>query len=93
MTRVALDITGMTCAACAARIEKVVSRVDGVTRADVNLPLERASIEIDGEIDAAKLIAAVERAGYGATLRPDDRAAQRKADEERGSHLGGLDHD
>ena len=83
MTRVALDITGMTCAACAARIEKVVSRVDGVTRADVNLPLERASIEIDGEIDAAKLIAAVERAGYGATLRPDDRAAQRKADEAR----------
>lgn len=83
MTRVALDITGMTCAACASRIEKVVSRVDGVTRADVNLPLERASIEINGEIDAAKLIAAVERAGYGATLRPDDRAAQRKADEAR----------
>jgi Cu+-exporting ATPase len=83
MTRIALDITGMTCAACAARIEKVVSRVDGVSRADVNLPLERASIEIDGEIDAAKLIAAVERAGYGATLRPDDRAAQRRADETR----------
>jgi Cu+-exporting ATPase len=83
MTRVALDITGMTCAACAARIEKVVSRVDGVTRADVNLPLERASIDVDGEIDAAKLIAAIERAGYGATLRPDDRAAQRRADEAR----------
>jgi len=83
MTRIALDITGMTCAACASRIEKVVSRIDGVSRADINLPLERASIEIDGEIDAAKLIAAVERAGYGATLRPDDRAAQRKLDEAR----------
>ncbi|MBX3573775.1 MAG: heavy metal translocating P-type ATPase [Mesorhizobium sp.] len=83
MTKVALDITGMTCAACSSRVEKVLSRVDGVTRADVNLPLERASLEIDGDIDAAKLIAAVERAGYGATLRPDDRAAQRKADEAR----------
>ena len=83
MTKLALDITGMTCAACSSRVEKVLSRVDGVTRADVNLPLERASLEIDGDVDAAKLIAAVERAGYGATLRPDDRAAQRKADEAR----------
>ena len=83
MTKVALDITGMTCAACAARVEKVLSRVDGVEKADVNLPLERASIKLEHPIDAVQLIAAVERAGYGATLRPDDREAQRKADEAR----------
>ena len=44
MTKVALDLTGMTCAACSARVEKVLSRVDGVSRADGNLPLERASL-------------------------------------------------
>jgi Cu+-exporting ATPase len=83
MTRVALDITGMTCAACSARVEKVLSRVEGVASAHVNLPLERASLDVDGDVDAASLIAAVERAGYGASLRPDDRAAQRRADEAR----------
>ena len=47
MSRISLDVDGMTCAACAARIQKVLSRVDGVERADVNLPLERATIELE----------------------------------------------
>ena len=47
------DVTGMTCAACAARIEKVLSRVPGVERAQVNLALERAIIDYAGDEPAA----------------------------------------
>jgi len=83
MSRIALDISGMTCAACSARVAKALSRVEGVTDADVNLALERANIEIAGEVTAEKLIEAVEKAGYGATLRSADEARQRAADAER----------
>ncbi len=83
MTRVALDISGMTCAACSARVGKALSGVDGVREAEVNLPLERATIEIDGDVSSQALIAAVEKAGYGATLRVDDAVRQRHADELR----------
>lgn len=83
MTHIALDISGMTCAACSARIEKVLSKVDGVSKAEVNLALERASIELVAPADAKRLIAAVEKAGYGATLRGKDEEGQRKADETR----------
>jgi Cu+-exporting ATPase len=73
----------MTCAACSARVAKALSRVDGVADAEVNLALERANIELADEVTAAKLIDAVERAGYGATLRSADEARQRAADAER----------
>eukprot|EP01037_Dinobryon_pediforme_P030642 gene30642-34790_t len=81
-----LDLTGMTCAACAARIEKVLSRVPGVAHATVNLALESAEVEAVGAAPE-QLVAAVERAGYGATLRsadPDRRQEQLRArDDER----------
>jgi Cu+-exporting ATPase len=83
MTRIALDISGMTCAACSARVAKALSRVDGVTDAEVNLALERANIELTCEVTPQKLIEAVEKAGYGATLRSADEARQREADAER----------
>ena len=83
MSRIALDISGMTCAACSSRVAKALSRVDGVEDAEVNLALERANIELKGEVTPEKLIEAVEKAGYGATLRSADEARQRKADEER----------
>ncbi len=66
-----MDVTGMTCAACAARIEKVLSRVPGVERATVNLALETAEI-VAPAIPEATLVEAIERAGFGA--RPRDRA-------------------
>ncbi len=50
MSRIALDISGMTCAACSARVAKALSRVDGVADAEVNLALERANIELTGEV-------------------------------------------
>lgn len=83
MSRIALDISGMTCAACSARVAKALSRVDGVADAEVNLALERANIELTGEVTAGKLIEAVEKAGYGATLRSADEPRQRAADAER----------
>ena len=74
------DITGMTCASCSARVEKVLGRQPGVSEANVNLALERADIEgID--LDSAKLAEAVGRAGFGAVLRRNDFAAHRDADE------------
>ncbi|MEC1180780.1 heavy metal translocating P-type ATPase [Metasolibacillus meyeri] len=62
-----LNITGMTCAACATRIEKGLNKLDGVTTANVNLALERATIEFNpAEIAVADMIARVEKLGYGA---------------------------
>lgn len=83
MTRVALDISGMTCAACSSRVSKALSRVDGVADAEVNLALERANIELSHPVTPEALIGAVEKAGYGATLRTADETRQRRADEAR----------
>ncbi|MFC7879183.1 heavy metal translocating P-type ATPase [Isoptericola sp. NPDC057391] len=62
-----LAIEGMTCASCVARVEKRLNRVDGVT-ATVNLPLESAHVELTAPVDDAALVAAVEKAGYGARV-------------------------
>ena len=61
-----LDVTGMTCAACAARIERKLNKLDGVT-ASVNYATERAHISLDDRpVPVADLIAAIEATGYGA---------------------------
>ncbi len=60
------DITGMTCASCSARVEKALGKVAGVLDASVNLATEQATIKVAQGVAAATLIAAVERAGYGA---------------------------
>ncbi len=77
---VQLEIQGMTCAACAARIEKKLNKVDGVN-ATVNYATERATVEAPDGVGAEELIAVVEKAGYGASLpapepeRSDEAAA------------------
>ena len=58
-------ITGMSCAACSARVEKAVSKVEGVTGVSVSLLTNSMSVE--GEVAASRIIKAVEAAGYGAT--------------------------
>ena len=64
------DIQGMTCAACSSRVQKAASGVAGVTEANVNLLKNSMELEFDGaEATAAAVIAAVEKAGYGATRR------------------------
>ncbi len=66
--RVELAISGMTCASCAARIEKRLNRLDGVT-ASVNFASEHAAVSFDpAQVDLEDLIGAVEAAGYGASL-------------------------
>ena len=56
------NVTGMTCAACSARVEKAVSAVDGVDMVAVNLLTN--SMVVDGKADASVVIGAVENAGY-----------------------------
>lgn len=64
---VELDITGMTCAACSARIEKVLNRLDGIDTANVNLALEKATVAFNpATLTVADIIAKVEKLGYGA---------------------------
>ena len=66
-TNIELDITGMTCASCAARIEKKLNKLEGVS-ATVNYATERAAVSIPEGYDPLDLVTAVENAGYGATL-------------------------
>ena len=63
-----LDITGMTCAACSARIEKKLNRLDGVS-ASVNLPLNSAHVTVDSAVTDEQLTDTVAKAGYGASVR------------------------
>ncbi len=80
--RAELGLTGMTCAACAARIEKTLNRVPGV-HANVNFATEIAAVDFDPAVASVdQLLAAVTRAGYGATLRQDVEA-DRKRDQAR----------
>lgn len=65
------NVTGMTCAACSARVEKAVSKVEGVAEVQVNLLTN--SMLVDGQATPAEIIDAVEKAGYGASLVTDAR--------------------
>ena len=61
------DITGMSCAACSARVEKAVGSLDKVDKCTVNLLTN--SMNVEGEASWQEIVAAVEGAGYGATMR------------------------
>jgi len=63
-----LAIEGMSCAACVGRVEKALAKVPGVDRAAVNLATEQARVRLAETLDPADLVAAVEKAGYGAHL-------------------------
>lgn len=61
------DVTGMSCAACSARVEKAVGKVKGVTSCSVSLLTN--SMGVDGTASPQEIISAVEKAGYGARLK------------------------
>jgi Cu+-exporting ATPase len=83
-----LSISGMTCAACANRIEKGLNKVNGVLRAHVNLANEKATVEyIPGKTNIDQIIAAVQKAGYNAKSDQD-----RNADSERGARVKEYRH-
>ena len=71
-----LPIGGMTCASCAGRVERALGKVPGVQSVSVNLANERAHIEVLGQMDPAVLIAAVDKAGYTATLPQSETATE-----------------
>ena len=71
-----LPIEGMTCGSCVGRVEKALSRVEGVGSVAVNLATERADIHPAGAIDSAALVQAVEKAGYKVTARNTELAVQ-----------------
>ncbi|BBY66195.1 heavy metal translocating P-type ATPase [Mycolicibacterium helvum] len=82
--RVELDVSGMSCAACAARVETKLNKLDGV-RASVNFATRVASIDAPGSMPAEDLCAVIRKAGYDAAPRsassaepvdPDDRVAR-----------------
>ena len=76
------DITGMSCAACSARVEKAVSALPGVEACPVNLLTN--SMTVEGSASASEIIAAVEKAGYGAALKGEKREEKNtEANEEK----------
>jgi len=75
--KVELSITGMTCAACATRIEKGLNKLPGVLKANVNLALETASVEYDSShVGVSDLIRQVEKLGYQAARREEGNSAE-----------------
>ena len=88
--KITLAISGMSCASCAARIEKRLNQVDGVV-ATVNFATEQAAVDFPAGVNAEDLVAAVEETGYTATLpagRGPVRVHRRCRRDERG---GGVD--
>ncbi len=73
-----LAVGGMTCAACAARVERSLGKLDGV-RATVNYATERATVHYPPDLDPASLVATIERAGYTATVRGEATPVNRDA--------------
>jgi Cu+-exporting ATPase len=88
--RIDLGLTGMTCAACAARIEKSLNGLPGVA-ASVNLATETASVGFDpARATAEQMLAAVARMGYGATVRRDPEADRKRDEARKASELRAL---
>ena len=78
MSTVELSIDGMTCASCAARVEKKLNKLDGVT-ATVNFATEKARVTYGGDVTPEQLVATVDDAGYQAHLpAPEGSATESK---------------
>lgn len=66
------NVTGMHCAACSARVEKAVSKVEGVTSCSVSLLTN--SLGVEGDVSDKKIIKAIKKAGYGASVKKKDKS-------------------
>ncbi|MBQ3192723.1 MAG: heavy metal translocating P-type ATPase [Oscillospiraceae bacterium] len=71
-------VTGMTCAACAARVEKVTNAVPGVQKAEVNLLAGTMQVEAENPEIASDIIRAVQKAGYGASLPGEKKTGKKE---------------
>jgi Cu+-exporting ATPase len=79
-SQVELEITGMTCASCANRIERKLNKIDGVV-ATVNYATEKAKVAFPEDLDPVELVKTVESAGYSATLPRPDQAVPEGGDD------------
>ncbi|WP_430331390.1 heavy metal translocating P-type ATPase [Rhodococcus sp. ACT016] len=84
-----LSIGGMTCASCAARVEKRLNKLDGVS-ATVNYATEKAKVVFDDSITTDDLVGAVEKAGYTATLPAPPTVDESTAEDPRDRELASL---
>ena len=76
------DITGMSCAACSARVEKAVKNTSGVKEVSVNLLTNSMVVSYDDSISSKDIINAVSKAGYGAKLKGEDKPVIKQKDNE-----------
>ena len=74
------NVTGMTCAACSARVEKVATQIPGVEKAEVNLLAGTMSVNANERTVIPQILAAIEKAGYGATVMGDTPVNRAPAD-------------
>jgi Cu+-exporting ATPase len=81
-----LDIEGMTCASCVARVEKRLQSVEGVT-AEVNLATESAKVSFPADVDGERLVQAVREAGYDARVRTPHAARGSEHEADHGGHV------
>lgn len=70
LEQIDLSVSGMTCGACATRIQNALNEIDGVS-ASVNFATESARVTVTGDVSTERLIAQVQNAGYGARLLQD----------------------
>ncbi|MFR2534381.1 MAG: heavy metal translocating P-type ATPase [Clostridia bacterium] len=76
------QITGMTCSACSSRVQKVVSKLEGVSQVEVNLLTNTMVVAFNKEVTIEKIIKTVEKAGYGASIfEPKENIAEREIKE------------
>ena len=84
--KIMFDVSGMTCAACSARVEKVTRQVPGVLSAEVNLLAGKMKAELENEGVSQAVIAAVESAGYVASIP----GTEKKHEKQRNSDIAAM---
>ncbi|MGH7688060.1 MAG: heavy metal translocating P-type ATPase [Gemmatimonadaceae bacterium] len=86
-TRLVIPVTGMTCAACQARVQRTLTRTPGVAGATVNLMLNNATISFDpSAVSAQQLVEAIRDTGYGAELPATTKGAFEEEEEAERAH-------
>ncbi|MBP5177231.1 MAG: heavy metal translocating P-type ATPase, partial [Clostridia bacterium] len=81
--KVKFSVAGMSCAACVARVEKAIRKLDGVKEVAVNLLTGEASVNFTAPCDEQKIIAAVKNAGYKASVYKENAASDNESPESR----------
>jgi len=87
-TRLVIPVTGMTCTACQARVQRNLARTPGVADATVNLMLNNATVSFDpGAVSAEQLVEAIRDSGYGAELPANTKGAFEEQEEAERAHV------